>query len=191
MDVDSHSRPEMKRFVPEGALAYKRAGAKGARWIFDEWDLTTTRKESPELVVVLGSRTTRAELVAGLVSLGSESDREGRVELAEALIRGRTLPEVFEIARLLKLADETRAWLASECDKLKLRAEVSGLLWLRSRWLEVDSEEEGLERASQYESVNRCSFFRGDVLVARYRLYVEVTCEWRREEEPAVGASGT
>lgn len=185
MNAERQWTEQMKTFAPEGALAYKWAGgADRARWIYDEFDLLTTENESPQLVVRVDSHTTRAEIVAKLLSVGSDTDSAARAaQLAGAIIGDRPLKEVFEVARKLKLTEEGHSWLASECAKLKLRAYVFGVGWVRSAWLEVASQEEGLDRASGFRGAVQCIFFRGDSEVARYRL------QWCPEEEPTTGAS--
>jgi hypothetical protein len=115
MDVDSQWTEHMKWFAPAGALAFKQAGADRARWIYEEIDLARARKESPQLVVLVGSHTTRAEIAAELLLVGPDADRAVRVELAEALIGGGPLGEVFEVARRLELTEVRRSygWLRS------------------------------------------------------------------------------
>lgn len=158
---------------PEGALGYLQTSTRQGRWIYDEIDLERVRSETPERLVIVRSRMTRTELAAKLLSCVGESERAACVQVAEALICGKRLGEVFELATRLGLTDERRAWLARECETLKLRVQVFGVAWLTSAWIEVDSETEGLEAAQGYEHVDRCTFFRGDEVVAEYRMREE------------------
>lgn len=190
--MENQGIEEIKRFAPEGALAYVREGGKKARWIYDGVDLASVRQACPEGVVLVRSRPTRAEVAAELLCRAGTSDTPACLAVAALLVGGRSFEEVFRVAETLQLADERRHWLARECATLKLRAQVFGFgFWGACAWLEVDSEEEGLQVAGGYARVDRCVFYRGDSVLSRYRVFESASGqEWRLERDSAQQTSG-
>lgn len=169
--------------APDGALAYKTGSGNGsARWIYDEVDLIAARRETPESVTAVGRWKSRTQLAVELLLRATESDEDRYVRVAGALTGGQSLRSVFELAQRMDFDDQTLFWLVSESERLKLRARFSGLGWLNDVWLEVDSVHRALEGTLGYDDVYRCTLFRGDLLVADYRM---CEGEWRIEQECA------